>query len=91
MAQDGCWGPMCEFTGSRIQSDAKPGRCTDTGGYLAAAEINEIIQKGDGAKTFYDGNSNSDVMLYQGDYISYMTPTTKDTRRDDWAALNFAA
>lgn len=90
MAQDGCWGAMCEFTGSRTQSDAKPGRCTDTGGYLAAAEIMEIIQRGDGAKTFRDSDSDSDIMLYQGDYISYMTPTTKDKRRNDWEALNFA-
>ncbi|KAM7198915.1 carbohydrate-binding module family 24 protein [Naviculisporaceae sp. PSN 640] len=90
MAVDGCWGPMCEFTGSRTQSDAKPGRCTDTGGYLAHAEIMEIIQKGDGAKTFHDTASNSDIMLYQGDYISYMTPSTKDTRRADWEGLNFA-
>ncbi|KAM7210947.1 carbohydrate-binding module family 24 protein [Rhypophila decipiens] len=90
MAQDGCWGPMCEFTGSRTESDANPGRCTDTGGYLAAAEIMEIIQKGDGANTFHDSDSNSDIMLDQGDYISYMTPSTKDTRRSDWEGLNFA-
>lgn len=25
-----------------------------------------------------------------GDYVSYMTPTTKDTRRADWKDLNFA-
>lgn len=25
-----------------------------------------------------------------GDYISYMTPVTKDTRRADWKAMNFA-
>lgn len=25
-----------------------------------------------------------------GDYIAYMTPTTKDTRRNDWRGLNFA-
>ena len=25
-----------------------------------------------------------------GDYVSYMTPTTKETRRSDWSALNFA-
>ncbi|KAK4208461.1 hypothetical protein QBC37DRAFT_405251 [Rhypophila decipiens] len=90
MAQERCSGPMCEFTGSQTQSDANPGRCTDTGGYLAAAEIMEIIQKGDGAKTFHDSDSNSDIMLYQGDYISYMTPSTKDTRRSDWEELKFA-
>lgn len=25
-----------------------------------------------------------------GDYVSYMSPTTKDTRRNDWKGLNFA-
>ena len=25
-----------------------------------------------------------------GDYVSYLTPTTKNTRRDDWKSLNFA-
>ncbi|QPH01779.1 hypothetical protein C2857_005982 [Epichloe festucae Fl1] len=90
MAQDGCWGPDCDFTGSRTQSDATPGRCTKTGGYLANAEINEIIIRGDGAQMLHDDNSNTDVMLYKGDYVSYMTPTTKDTRRADWKGLNFA-
>ncbi|KAI8409045.1 hypothetical protein FOFC_11997 [Fusarium oxysporum] len=90
MAKDGCWGPMCEFTGSRTESDAAPGRCTKTGGYLAYAEIMEIINAKSGAETFYDKSSQSDVMLYKGDYVSYMTPKTKDSRRDVWKNLNFA-
>ncbi|KAK2601575.1 hypothetical protein QQS21_004893 [Conoideocrella luteorostrata] len=91
MAQDGCWGPLCDFTGSRTSSDAKPGRCTKTGGYISYAEINEIIKRGGSeVRVFHDGESNSDIMLNQGDYISYMTPTTKDTRREDWKGLNFA-
>ncbi|KAH8901476.1 class V chitinase Chi100 [Thozetella sp. PMI_491] len=89
MAVDGCWGPLCDFTGSRTQSDAKPGRCTETGGYISNAEINDIAQTGQGQQ-FHDGESNTDVLLYQGDYISYMTPVTKETRRADWKGLNFA-
>ncbi|KAF2972656.1 hypothetical protein GQX73_g874 [Xylaria multiplex] len=89
MAQDGCWGPMCDFTGSRTESDASPGRCTQTKGYVSNAEINEIIGRGVGAQTFHDDASNTDIMLYDGDYISYMTPTTKSTRRADWKDLNF--
>ena len=65
MAVDGCSGPMCDFTGTKSRSDAKPGRCTDTGGYISNAEINEIIGKG-GSQHFHDGASNTDVMLYQG-------------------------
>ncbi|KAM7214753.1 hypothetical protein V8F06_009825 [Rhypophila decipiens] len=43
MAQSGCWGPGCTFTGDRLTSHATPGRCTGQGGYLADAEILEII------------------------------------------------
>ncbi|KAK3986114.1 hypothetical protein QBC44DRAFT_373421 [Cladorrhinum sp. PSN332] len=93
MAQDGCWGPMCEFTGSRTKSDAIPGRCTKEGGYVALAEISELLKRADDgalAQLFHDHDSNSDIALYKGDYISYMTPLTKDTRRNHWMHLNFA-
>ncbi|KAM5368692.1 hypothetical protein ACJZ2D_009358 [Fusarium nematophilum] len=90
MAKDGCYGPMCEFTGSRTKSDAKPGRCTKTSGYLANAEINEILLSGKVSRSFYDKNSQSNVMLYEGDYVSYMTTETKNSRRDVWTNLNFA-
>jgi len=65
MADDGCSGPLCDFTGSRTHSDAKPGRCTETSGYISNAEINEIIGRG-GSKHFHDGDSNTDVIIYQG-------------------------
>lgn len=90
MATDGCWGPMCDFTGSRTQSDAKPGRCTKTGGYLAYAEIAEIQSSGQSIRMFHDDDSSSDIMLYEGDYVSYMTPEKKDQRREKWKGLNFA-
>ncbi|KAK4156324.1 hypothetical protein C8A00DRAFT_41196 [Chaetomidium leptoderma] len=91
MAQDGCWGPLCDFTGSRTRSDATPGRCTKTSGYLAVAEINEIIKRSAGdVLYFYDAASNSDILLHNGDYVSYMTPQSKETRRAEWKELNFA-
>ncbi|KAG9191337.1 chitinase [Alternaria panax] len=90
MASDGCWGPMCDFTGSRTHSDAKPGRCTASGGYLAYAEIAEIQRRGQGAQVFHDDDSSSDIMLYGGDYVSYMTPDKKEERRETWRGLNFA-
>lgn len=116
LAQPSCWGPMCEFTGSRNQSDATPGRCTNTAGYISYAEINEIFWLDNTAQQLRD-DSNTDVLLYKGsskppsylliantvflsiitnvspclgDYVSYMTPSTKDVRRDLWKALNFA-
>lgn len=57
---------MCEFTGTSTESDATPGRCTKTAGYLAYAELTEILKKRDNVQLFYDGASNSDIMLYDG-------------------------
>ncbi|KAH7143395.1 glycoside hydrolase family 18 protein [Dactylonectria macrodidyma] len=68
MAKDGCYTAMCEFTGSRTKSNANPGRCTKQSGYLANAEINEIILKDGNYKTFYDKDSQSNILLYSGDY-----------------------
>ncbi|UKZ57771.1 hypothetical protein TrVGV298_011632 [Trichoderma virens] len=90
MAVNGCWGPTCDFTGSRLKSDAKPGRCTKAPGYLAYAEINEIIKNGQSDQAFRDTGSDSNVMLYQGDYVSYMSTALKETRRTEWKGLNFA-
>ncbi|KAG8420071.1 hypothetical protein J3459_011430 [Metarhizium acridum] len=90
MAKEGCWGPTCDFTGSRTDSTANPGRCTNTRGYLAYAEIKEVKRAGVNVKTFHDDDSNTDVLLYNADHVGYTTPTTKDTRRTDWRKLNFA-
>ncbi|KAK4119786.1 glycoside hydrolase family 18 protein [Parathielavia appendiculata] len=39
---------------------------------------------------FHDHSCNVDVLLWRGDYISYLTPTTKETRRAAWRRRNFA-
>ncbi|VTO88650.1 unnamed protein product, partial [Fusarium graminearum] len=44
MADKSCTGPDCLFTGSFEESEAEPGQCTGTGGYISNAEINEIWQ-----------------------------------------------
>lgn len=92
MAEPGCWGPMCDFTGSRTESNATPGRCTGTAGYLANAEIYEIISRRgfDEVIVFYDEGSNADVLLYDDNYVSFMTSHTKDLRRTMWEEMNFA-
>lgn len=69
MAKDGCYSPMCEFTGSRTKFNANPGKCTKEPGYLANAEINEILNKDSSVKKFYDKDLQSNVMLYKG--LSY--------------------
>ncbi|KAK5654618.1 hypothetical protein OQA88_6939 [Cercophora sp. LCS_1] len=102
MAQAGCWGPGCTFTGTRLESHATPGRCTGTGGYLADAEIAEIIsggthhtkrQSGSGrvAASFLDTSSNSDILVYDNtQWVAYMSENTKRERARLYASLGFA-
>jgi hypothetical protein len=66
MAKEGCWKPICEFIGSKALSDVTPGRCTKEGGYIANAEIQEILLSGEGIKTIYDESSESNILLYNG-------------------------
>lgn len=87
MAQPGCWGPNCLFTGDRVNSNAKKGVCTGTAGYIADAEIAEIIV-GTGSKrsgrvvaNMVDASSNSDILVYDNNqWVSYMSAATKKTR-----------
>ncbi|KAB5562953.1 glycoside hydrolase family 18 protein [Coniochaeta sp. 2T2.1] len=58
-------------------------------GYTSNAEINDIIRSGQGQQ-IHDTASDTDVLIYMGDYISYMTPSTKNARRTEWKGLNFA-
>lgn len=68
MAKEGCEGAMCEFTGTRVKSNANPGSCTKEPGYLANAEIDEFLMKDSSAKKSYDKDSESYVLRYKGLY-----------------------
>ena len=90
MAQAGCKGPMCTFTGDRSNSNAAKGMCTDTAGYISNAEIDDIIATGTKVDKWHDFDSNSDMLVYEDtEWVAYMTPTTKKTRRDLWKGQNF--
>ncbi|KAF5485943.1 Killer toxin subunits alpha/beta [Colletotrichum fructicola] len=97
MAEAGCWGPGCKFTGDRLTSYATPGRCTGTAGYIADAEIKEIISGG-GAKRqsrvvthFLDASSNSDILVYDNNqWVGYMSESTKAVRAKLYASLGMA-
>ncbi|THC88729.1 hypothetical protein EYZ11_011829 [Aspergillus tanneri] len=82
MAEAGCWGPDCIFTGDRLNSNAKKGKCTGTAGYIADAEIAEILNKpGRVVKHFVDSSSNSDILVYDNtEWVGYMSAATKKTR-----------
>ncbi|KAH7161122.1 glycoside hydrolase superfamily [Dactylonectria macrodidyma] len=101
MANPKCTGPTCLFTGSFSVSDAEPGQCTLTSGYMSNAEIGKIKENaakgvaGTSATAWYDAVSDSDLMTFgtkgagQTDWIAYMGQSTK-TKRIAWAkSLNF--
>ncbi|KAF4553630.1 putative glycosyl hydrolases family 18 protein 5 [Elsinoe fawcettii] len=89
MASAGCSGPSCTFLGTAGSSQAKPGRCTLTGGYISNAEIDEIIKKG-GATSFHDTATDSDILIYEGtEWVAYMNNATKQSRTDKYKLLNF--
>ncbi|OLN96797.1 Killer toxin subunits alpha/beta 2 [Colletotrichum chlorophyti] len=98
MAEPGCWGPGCKFTGDRLTSYATPGRCTGTAGYIADAEIKEIINGGSGlkrqnrvVKSFLDASSNSDILVYDNNqWVGYMSESTKAVRAKLYAGLGMA-
>jgi hypothetical protein len=82
MAAAGCWGPNCLFTGDRLNSNAKKGVCTGTAGYIADAEIAEILANpGRVVRSFVDPSSNSDILVYDDtEWVGYMSPATKRAR-----------
>ncbi|KAK5799831.1 hypothetical protein VI817_002043 [Penicillium citrinum] len=89
MAEAGCYGPNCVYTGDRLNSNAKKGRCTGTAGYIADAEINEILgsRKRADVQHFLDSSSNSDILVYdETEWVSYMSASTKKTRAALYAA-----
>jgi chitinase len=88
MTQSGCTGPMCSYTGP--DSGATPGRCTLTAGYLAQAEIDEILQNDKTATTFYDSDSESDIMVYNDtQWVAYMSNNTRAARTATYLGWNF--
>ncbi|KAG5655689.1 hypothetical protein KAF25_009188, partial [Fusarium avenaceum] len=88
MAEAGCYGPDCLYTGNKLESPAKKGKCTGTGGYIADAEINEIIKdQSRVTKRYLDTTSHSDILVYDNtEWVSYMSSTTKMAREALYSA-----
>jgi chitinase len=87
MVKAGCIGPMCQYTGPK--SGATPGRCTKTAGYIANAEINEIIASNDSAEKSFDSGSDSNILVYNNtQWVAYLDETTKSTRTEYYESLN---
>ncbi|KAI2464120.1 glycoside hydrolase superfamily [Annulohypoxylon bovei var. microspora] len=91
MADPNCSGPMCTFLGSNTSSQAEPGECTLTAGYISNAEIDSIISNKPESKTWHDDEVDADFIVYDStEWASYMTDNTKQSRTDRWKSLNFA-
>lgn len=76
MADGGCYGPDCFYTGGPLDSHAKKGECTDTAGYISDAEIKAIIKTPSRVnKSFLDGTSNSNILVYDDNqWVAWMSP-----------------
>ncbi|KAK7753974.1 hypothetical protein SLS62_004073 [Diatrype stigma] len=68
MTDPNCSGPMCTFVGP--ESAAKKGMCTDTAGYLGNAEIDRIIKGGGDIQSWYDEETMSDYLVYEGAFYN---------------------
>ncbi|KXJ87798.1 hypothetical protein Micbo1qcDRAFT_151809 [Microdochium bolleyi] len=90
MKDASCTGPNCQFTGSATKSDAEPGLCTDTGGYISDAEISTIVNTGEDVKTWLDQGTASNIMTWRGNWVAYMDGTQKSARTKWAESLNLA-
>ncbi|THC89244.1 hypothetical protein EYZ11_011312 [Aspergillus tanneri] len=99
MADPSCHGPDCFYIGGPYDSQATPGKCTATAGYISDAEINEILEgsttngplKRDGGvnQHYVDPTSNSDILVYDNtQWVAYMSPATKASRKSLYKGLN---
>ncbi|KAL4877049.1 hypothetical protein BJY04DRAFT_231180 [Aspergillus karnatakaensis] len=100
MSDPSCWGPDCKFTGGPYDSQATPGVCTATGGYIADAELDEIINgvsfDANGVakraarvtRQYKDATSDSDILIYDNDqWVASMSPQTKASRTNMYRIL----
>ncbi|KAH0498490.1 hypothetical protein TgHK011_005743 [Trichoderma gracile] len=89
MAEAGCTGPACHFTGSPRVSNAAEGRCTGVSGYISKAEIDDILVFGKVNKEWVEAGSN--ILVYNDtEWVAYMDDTTKADRLALYDSHNFA-
>ncbi|EFA79685.1 hypothetical protein PPL_07376 [Heterostelium album PN500] len=83
-----CSGPTCQFTGP--ESGATGGKCTQQPGYLALAEINDIVVRNTNVRDhFYDEQSDSQILLFNThDWVAYATPSITANRINIAKSMN---
>lgn len=83
MVDPACFGPECKFTGP--ESTAMPGRCTQTPGYIANAEIEEWLQGDQNVTTYFDDVSRSTISYSaNGTWMAYMDENERNNRMAEW-------
>ncbi|KAF2160903.1 glycoside hydrolase family 18 protein, partial [Zasmidium cellare ATCC 36951] len=90
MARAGCDGPDCMWVGSAGQSEAEPGPCTQTAGYLANADIEAIINNASRVtKQYLDSTSDSTILVYDDvQWVAYESDSLRDTRATLYQGIN---
>jgi GH18 family chitinase len=89
MAHPNCDSEGCAFTDSARVLNAKPGRCTDVGGCIANAEINEILDIGNFNKRWAKEGSN--IMVYNNtEWVAWMDDAMKISCSSFYDSYNFA-
>ncbi|KAL5358871.1 hypothetical protein BJX96DRAFT_173834 [Aspergillus floccosus] len=81
----------CTYIGP--ESAAEKGMCTGTAGYLANAEIENLLndETVEHRTYFRDQESDSDFFMWgDGNWVAYMTEDRKNQRRDKYFSLSFA-
>jgi GH18 family chitinase len=90
MADAGCYGPSCLFTGTAIQSNAEVGPCTGTAGYISDAEVNDIITNNASRvnQNYIDSTSNSRIVVYDNiQWVALMDDTIRSERQALYTGL----
>jgi len=80
MAQAGYTGPMCTFTGTRNDEHAAPGKCTGVPGYLANAEIEDIIRNNRNIDQ-WDRDLTNYLVYDDYQWVAYMSDENKASER----------
>ncbi|KAF2445208.1 glycoside hydrolase family 18 protein [Karstenula rhodostoma CBS 690.94] len=89
MESAGCDNDNCKFTGSPRVSNAYKDRCTDTGGYISNAEIEEIINTSNVNKNWTKEGSNM-LVFNDTEWVAYITEDMKVKRSEFYNSYNFA-
>ncbi|KAK6077699.1 glycoside hydrolase family 18 protein [Seiridium cupressi] len=92
MAEAGCTGPEYFYLANSDNSSlAAPGECTATAGYIANAEILDIIySNATGTDSWYDEDTDTDYLVYNDtEWVAYMSDEVKASRTALWNSYNF--